>query len=411
METVNTNIVTASKVIRRALQIADLSNTDFLSYEELTENLNSAWKNVYNTIIQYNLNVFTVEAQLVDANGVYQLPFDCYEIKSVRNPISGANILRRSESESVYGPYYEIVNNTIRLGRVAGPVTITYWRKPFWLSIPNKKIDTNFTEEVLDTCINSVLWAKNDLLHITNLLSDSTLETSVYKIDLNTYKLGNNFILELGPVTAQGQLLKVYDFSGNVIYEEENFDKMIVKSNDGLLYFAELEENKAKIYNIGENEPFYEMDYTAIPENIICIDEEFYSAPVDSCPIGTFDGRAAYTNKTSLFLIDYNEINGVVNRVDIEEKLHIPSIGNKVHLNYGILTFDGTLYSNIPDTALNLPNNIYYDCISYDLAVRFLCKQNADSSGVENLNKNAWQMLTNSIDQSSDFQRIRNVRR
>lgn len=34
---VNSNIVTASKLIRRAKQIADISNSDFLNYEELTE--------------------------------------------------------------------------------------------------------------------------------------------------------------------------------------------------------------------------------------------------------------------------------------------------------------------------------------------------------------------------------------
>ena len=52
-----------------------------------------------------------------------------------------------------------------------------------------------------------------------------------------------------------------------------------------------------------------------------------------------------------------------------------------------------------------------YDVISYDLAVRFLCKQNADSSGVENLNRNAWNQFVNAIDMSSDFARIKNVRR
>ena len=43
---VNSNITTASKLIRRAQQIADISNSDFLNYEELTEYLNASWKNV-----------------------------------------------------------------------------------------------------------------------------------------------------------------------------------------------------------------------------------------------------------------------------------------------------------------------------------------------------------------------------
>lgn len=80
----NSNITTASKLIRRAQQIADVANSDFLNYEELTEYLNASWKNVYQTIIQYNLNVFTVEANLFGSSGVYKLPFDCYQIKSIK---------------------------------------------------------------------------------------------------------------------------------------------------------------------------------------------------------------------------------------------------------------------------------------------------------------------------------------
>ena len=102
---VNDNRITASKLIRRALQIADLANTDFINYEEKTEYLNFAWKNVYQTIINYNLDVFTVRAQLVGSGGVYPLPFDCYQIKAVKNPISGVLIPRKAESESVLGPY------------------------------------------------------------------------------------------------------------------------------------------------------------------------------------------------------------------------------------------------------------------------------------------------------------------
>ena len=74
-------------------------------------------------------------------------------------------------------------------------------------------------------------------------------------------------------------------------------------------------------------------------------------------------------------------------------------------------TAENKVYSCIPDTLLDFPNNLYYDVISYDLAVRFMCKQNADSSGVENLNANAWRLLVNSIDQNADYPRVKLVRR
>ena len=228
---VNSNRITATKLIRRAKQIADISNSDFLNYEEDTEYLNSAWKNVYQTIINYNLNVFTVEATLVGAAGVYYLPFDCYQIKSVKNPLTGREIPRKADSESALGSNYEIVNNTIRLGPSVGPVTITYWRKPFFLSVPNKTIETQYDRtkyEYLDSCKNSILLRDlivggEQKLYVQNLLTDSMLELPyVFDSNYNWY-LGNNFILKYKATDNNpGYTIELvaYDFYGNTINQK-----------------------------------------------------------------------------------------------------------------------------------------------------------------------------------------------
>ena len=105
MYNANANRITASKLIQRAEEIADITNTDFLSYNEKLEYLNSTWKDVYQKIINYDLNVFTVDANLVGAAGRYKLPFDCYQIKSVKNPYTGRMIPRKADSESALGGY------------------------------------------------------------------------------------------------------------------------------------------------------------------------------------------------------------------------------------------------------------------------------------------------------------------
>ena len=190
MEYINSNIVTASKLIRRAKQIADVANSDFLSYNELTDYLNASWKNVYQTIIQYNLNIFTVEANLVGSSGVYKLPFDCYQIKSVKNPYTGVEIPRKADSESMYGSHYEIVNDNLILGSSCGPVTITYWRKPYFLTFPNATLETNYNKsedtEILDVCKDAILVkdAENKY-YIKSLLTDSKLDLSF--IEPNEY--------------------------------------------------------------------------------------------------------------------------------------------------------------------------------------------------------------------------------
>ena len=408
----NTNRYTASEIVERALDVADIQNTDFLSYREKTKYLNDAWRNAYQTIINYNLDVFTVRASLVGNGGVYPLPFDCYQIKAVKNPITGSLIPRKAESESVLGPYYEIVNNTLVLGPNIGPVEIVYWRKPFFLSLPDKSIETQLEENrtILDSCNNSILLkdtivGAEQKMYVQNLLADSTLELPYAPDPAYDWYLGNNFILKCNASTVQA-----YDFYGNLLDEITNIDYeySLAKADNGLYYFTKANEEDANIIDVYElfGDKVTEVKVDDTIANIVGIDGEFYPVKAENVfPIGVFDDRPAYiTGNKELHLINPNGS-------EIVEKIDVPSIG-AVHLvKYGFLTFDGTLYSCIPDTELNFPNNIYYDCIAYDLAIRFLCKQNADSSGVEALNSNAWNQLTNSIDMSSDFQRVKLVRR
>ena len=409
MEYVNSNIVTASKLIRRAKQIADVANSDFLSYNELTDYLNASWKNVYQTIIQYNLNIFTVEANLVDSSGVYKLPFDCYQIKSVKNPYTGVEIPRKADSESMYGSHYEIVNDNLVLGSSCGPVTITYWRKPYFLTFPNATLETNYNKsedtEILDVCKDAILVkdAENKY-YIKSLLTDSKLDLSF--IEPNEYEkiyFGNNFIIGIN-----GSNYEVKDFYGNLVFHGEITADYFIKSDDGLIYIGVLDTDKVNILELDNVTEVTSIKFTSKPENIICIDNEFYFVEKDAMPIGIFDCRPAYTTPDK----NLHLINDQFDRSkDIIEFVSIPTIGKLICTNYGFLDFSGKLYSNVPDTQLSFPNNLFFDCISYDLAIRFLCKMNADSSGVENLNRNAWNQLTASIDQNADFQVVKKVRR
>ena len=409
MEYINSNIVTASKLIRRAKQIADVANSDFLSYNELTDYLNASWKNVYQTIIQYNLNIFTVEANLVGSSGVYKLPFDCYQIKSVKNPYTGVEIPRKADSESMYGSHYEIVNDNLILGSSCGPVTITYWRKPYFLTFPNATLETNYNKsedtEILDVCKDAILVkdAENKY-YIKSLLTDSKLDLSF--IEPNEYEkiyLGNNFIIGIN-----GSNYEVKDFYGNLVFHGDITADYFIKSDDGIIYIGVLDIDKVNILELDNVTEVTSIKFTSKPENIICIDNEFYFVEKDAMPIGIFDCRPAYTTPDK----NLHLINEQFDRSkDIIEFVSIPTIGKLICTNYGFLDFSGKLYSNVPDTQLSFPNNLFFDCISYDLAIRFLCKMNADSSGVENLNRNAWNQLTASIDQNADFQVVKKVRR
>lgn len=406
---VNSNIITASSLVQRAKQIADISNSDFLSYDELVKYLNNSFLNVYQTVIQYNLNVFTVEANLVGSGGVYKLPFDCYQIKSIKNPYTGIEIPRKSDSASMYGSHYEIVNDNLILGNTCGPVSITYWRKPYFLTFPNATVSTTYNKaedkEILDVCKDAILIkdAENKY-YIKSLLTDSKLDLSFIEPDkYEKIYLGNNFIVGIKESTYE-----VKDFYGNLVFYGDITADYFIKSDDGLIYIGVLDVDKVNILEIDNVTEVASMKFTSKPENIICIDNEFYPVEKDAMPIGIFDCRPAYTTPDK----NLHLINEQFDRSkDIVEFVSIPTMGKLICTNYGFLDFSGKLYSNVPDTQLSFPNNLFLDCISYDLAIRFLCKMNADSSGVENLNRNAWNQLTASIDANADFMVIKKVRR
>lgn len=403
----NSNIITAGALVQRAKQIADISNSDFLSYDELVKYLNNSFLNVYQTVIQYNLNVFTVEANLVGSGGVYKLPFDCYQIKSIKNPYTGIEIPRKSDSASMYGSHYEIVNDNLILGNTCGPVTITYWRKPYFLTFPNATVETKYNKaedkEILDVCKDAILIkdAENKY-YIKSLLTDSKLDLSFIEPDkYEKIYLGNNFIVGIKELTYE-----VKDFNGNLVFYGDVKADYVIKSDDGLLYFGISDEYGVNIVELDGITAIKHMDIK--PENIICIDNEFYPVEKDAMPIGIFDCRPAYTTPDK----NLHLINEQFDRSkDIVEFVSIPTIGKLICTKYGFMDFSGKLYSNVPDTQMSFPNNLFLDCISYDLAIRFLCKMNADSSGVENLNRNAWNQLTASIDNGADFQVIKKVRR
>ena len=50
---------TAKRIIERALSLADLTNTDFLSHQEFTDYLNDSWKSLYQIFIN-NVNYLLI---------------------------------------------------------------------------------------------------------------------------------------------------------------------------------------------------------------------------------------------------------------------------------------------------------------------------------------------------------------
>lgn len=395
---------TASRLIDRALHIADIANTDFLTHTELTDYMNDCYKALYQNIIEANLDLFTVEAHLVGTSGVYQLPWDCYQVKEIKNPITGTQIIRKTSSMGKYSNGYTIKNNAIIIDGInPGPVVIAYWRIPYFISIPNKTVECNISaNEIIDTSVNNILYKDGNYLAVWT--PKGLVSTNIDYHENEEYHLvQDQQVLISGTVENEDgnqDYCVLADLNGNNIWETDKKPFKYIKSDDGIVYIGYKSKGKLDVYKL--DKLIATLDKPQQGNEYVCIDHNFYEVPKGAFPIGLFDSRPAYTYDDTLCLINPN-------KSVIKEQLDLPIMKADAQLKYGIIS-NGKIYSNIPDTIIDFPNNILYELLAYRLAQCFLAKQGAKNDGVQAMYNSIKQQFFASIDVNPDFQRMRNVR-
>ena len=187
-----------SQLIDRALHLADIANTDFLTHSELNAYLNDAWQAVYQTLINKGDKAFVKEVELMTTAGIgdyveYELPEDLFQVLSIKHKYSGSLIKRHAESEAINSNSYEIVNDKLRLyGVQSQALVLTYWVNPKYLSFPDRSIDVSVDGDVLSSAGDSILLADG---RIINLKTNDTLGQITIDSTKN-YQLGNGHVLE-----------------------------------------------------------------------------------------------------------------------------------------------------------------------------------------------------------------------
>lgn len=217
----------ASEIIKRSLQLADIANTDFLTYQEKVDYLNDAWKAVYQWLINKGDKQFVREVGVAASGGIngfteFELPDDFYQMLSLKNPASGQLIPRKAESESSNSGTYEIVNNKLRLyGAGFGNLVLTYYYSPTFISFPDKDIDTSNigNRTVLGSAGDSILLSDGTIINMKTgeVLGNITIE------DNNTYRLGNGHVFAVGTKLNKAYYIDgtFYDSNMNIITEPE----------------------------------------------------------------------------------------------------------------------------------------------------------------------------------------------
>ena len=351
----------ASDIIKSARQIADLENSNFISWSENIRLLNEAFTAIHQKLINSGNFTFTDE---ISISKEQPLPENFYQVLSVLDNYN-TPVPRYSIGMNDSQIYYKLINNNIILNGLNSAKLTYYTNVPFLTYPADTIVDAlplSEGEVIKFACDNYALTNKNvwDIKEATIVRAAS--ETDVY---VDAY--GRTYSANEKPIFyPDGRCFKLTQ------NECTDINCKVAYSND--------------IENITFDGVYYYARYSSTGN--INVFEQGNSNSID-----TLEGFSSniYFNNEHMFYIKGN----VVFIDDIP--MYDASIYNnqvymlKIDLNtgYGLFTNNNKILSIAVDTELDLPNNLYYNVLAYMLAFSYCCKQGKDASYVNaQLNNN-----------------------
>lgn len=149
---------TANDIVEKALALADLQNSDFISYKEKIQYLNDAYCYMFNKLINYGDNNFT-ETVLIEGDSI-SIPSDFYQLREVyvlNNKVKTL-LTPKPLNQSYNYLSYELVNNELYIyGEPNGEVYMSYYKVPQTLlcNNPSKELDTSLTVDDVSPVITA----------------------------------------------------------------------------------------------------------------------------------------------------------------------------------------------------------------------------------------------------------------
>lgn len=348
---------TAKDIIHFAKQIADLENSNFISWSENVRLLNEAWVMIHQKLINKGDFTFTNEIEI--SNEQY-LPEDFYQVLSVLDNYN-TPVPRYSIGMNNSQIWYKIINNKIILNSLHS-AKITYFTKPQFLTFPAETIKDALPlddDEVIKFAYgNYVLTNKNvwDIKEATIVKTLEENDASLYVDGLGkTYDIDNKPIFHSDGTTWSLTANSCTDVHCKVPFTSDietiTFDGVFyyyVKIKNGLIYVYE--KDSSQVFSTFDNEN-YDSNIYFSNEHIFYIKDGV--AYIDDIPM--YAALNVYNNGLFMLKVDLNT-------------------------GYGIFTNNNRILSIAVDTVLELPNNLYFNVLAYQLAFAYCCKQGKDPS-------------------------------
>lgn len=397
---------TASGIIKRAEQIADLENSDFISESEKLTLLNEAFQILYQKVINTNDRFFILEVTV--ENGM-ELPSDFYQLSNLYVKKTHQPITKRNNVQ-VIG--YEIKNNNIYLSREyeGAEVVMEYIPVPPTIELKEKTKDSPFVEKPL--AVNHKIYVTvndNELLEVRYVGSDNVIETDIKFEPTKEYSVFDNGIL----YSLEG-VNTFYDFKAK---ESTQLNDIPVILEDTLYLY-----NSGYLTDINGNATGYVINIALNPDTmIIYTDLELtYQLCFNKYIINDLDPIACSELKMKAFMngevIAMNKADKII-KLGVEEEIVLYTkeeavclVSDKYALTRNIFAGADYLEGLMDDTLLDFQNNLFYTVLAYQLAISFKVKQSADTTQLAALYDQAESQFFDSInrDNNANYQ-INNV--
>lgn len=397
-------------IIKRAEQLSDLENSDFISDYEKVALLNESWQIIYQKIVNANDKTWAKRIRAYDG---MSLPCDMYQMSALYLERSREQILKRNSSQK-YG--YEIIGNFLYLSDnyKGKEIIMEYFPIPKSLRLREKTADSPFE--------NNILGANHSLyIDSENYIRDLNDSTVHFLIGTNYYDYAMFDNAVLAWTDSSYTEFAWWDYDGLSARPGESTFIPLIIENHLYLYSS----TQKKIYDTNQNE-YLEIDITVpngtkyIYANRELTDLYFFS-PVgyyynDSDFINLADRKtrlawcqnrpyAILRNTNRLVRCDHTQI-----QIIDTEYIPMTFVSEKYVLTRKPMSELTFLEGYVNDTDLNFSNNIYFIVLAYMLAIAFKNKQGGDTTALYAQYESAVQQLFDSIsNDANDSYQIKNV--
>jgi len=386
-----------SDLFKRAKQLADLEGSDFISWNEAISCINESNVSLYEKLISMGDNSFVKSFKTKEEE---ELPEDFWQLKGVWLWNNGnlQTINRRADNNGIHHLSYELRNGKLYLFGNPNDVLVEYFPKPEKLYFKPHDVAIS-----LDTEKTYIDCHKHTFLYLDE---DSEQNETLSIIDLDGIKTAKDFMQIAHDSIVKAYItenfvfvitendMKIYDIMSGYSATVTDYAPLVTESGKEFLvdstgiikYFhvgngaITTSELKATDYTDGT---FFISDDN-LEDFYYISDGELYHNDTDlntGAPSHMIysEGKVFCLGNTGFFVIE----NDKVKIIEGSTGLNVGFIGIDERTGYGYCTKKfGTFYvcPYCEDTPLNYPSSLYFQIISFILAIMFKSKQGADVS-------------------------------